>query len=201
MTEVGYIKFYRQIKEWEWWGDIKTFRLFVYLLLSVNHTPGNFQGLQVEVGQIVTSLESLSRETGLSVQEVRTCLKRLKSTNEITSQTSSKYTVITVNNFTQYQESTQTLTNNQQASNKRSTNDQQQYKNDKNDKNKKKYKAGEAHPPLRGVALPEIGQGDCCVVYDCERHYYPKEWEAEAEGMDWSIEQLVRWRHHDGVYV
>lgn len=201
MAEIGYIKFYRQIKEWEWWDDIKTFRLFTYLLLSVNHTPGNFQGLQVEVGQIVTSLESLSRGTGLSVQEVRTCLKRLKSTNEITSQTSSKYTVITVNNFTQYQESTQTPTNNQQTTNKRSTNDQQQYKNDKNKKNKKKYIAGESHPPLGGGAIPEFGEGDCYIVYAGQRHFYPKEWEAIAKDMGWEIEEYVRWKHQDGIYV
>lgn len=200
MAEFGYIKLHRQIKEWGWWSDIKTFRLFIYLLISANFTPNIWQGITVEVGQLVTSLESLSRETGLSVQEVRTCLKHLKSTNEITSQTSSKYTVITVNNFAKYQDLTQQATNDQQATNKQSTNNQQHYKKEKKEK-KEKNISGYAPTPLRGVALPEIGQGDCCVVYDCERHYYPKHWEAEAEDMDWSIEQLVRWRHHDGVYV
>lgn len=201
MAEFGYIKLHRQIKDWEWWGDIKTFRLFIYLLITANFTPNSWQGITVDVGQLVTSLDTLSRETGLSVQEVRTCLKRLKSTNEITSETSSKYTVITVKNFNKYQELTQQSTNNQQATNKRSTNDQQHYKKEKKEKKEKKYKAGEPHPPLGGGAIPEFGEGDCYIVYAGQRHFYPKEWEAIADGMGWEIEEYVRWKHQDGIYV
>ena len=50
--------------------------------------------------------------TGLSVQNVRTSLNKLKSTHEITSKTTNKYTYITINNFNDYQETTNKLTNN-----------------------------------------------------------------------------------------
>ena len=117
----GWIKFHRQILEWEWYEDINCFRLFTHLLLKANHKEKRYKGIVVKAGQIVTSRDLLAQETGLSSQQVRTALTKLKSTNEITSVTSSQGTIIEVVNYEKYQLSTNEITEEQPTSNQRVT--------------------------------------------------------------------------------
>ncbi len=98
-----YIKMYRKILEWEWWPDINTHRLFSYMLVKANWTDGKFRGVPVPRGSFVSSISGLSDATFLTVDEVRTALKHLKSTNDITSRSYSKFTVFTVKNYDLYQ--------------------------------------------------------------------------------------------------
>ena len=118
----GHIKIDRKILEWEWYSDINTCRLFIHLLLKANWKDGRFQGTEVPRGSLVTSYNSLSKQTGLSVQNVRTAIKHLILTGEITSKQQAKFTVITVKNYDKYQLDNRVtnnlLTENQQASNK-----------------------------------------------------------------------------------
>lgn len=123
----GWIKFHRQILEWEWYEDINCFRLFTHLLLKANHKEKRYKGIVVKAGQIVTSRDLLAQETGLSSQQVRTAITKLKSTNEITSITSSQGTIIEVVNYEKYQLSTNEITEEQPTSNQRVTTN----KNDK----------------------------------------------------------------------
>ena len=86
----GWVKIHRQIINWEWYDEPNTFRLFFHLLLKANHKPRKYRGAIIDVGQVMTGLDLLSKETGLSVQKIRTSLERLKSTNEITIKSSNK---------------------------------------------------------------------------------------------------------------
>ena len=118
----GHIKIDRKILEWEWYSDINTCRLFIHLLLKANWKDGRFQGTEVPRGSLVTSYSSLAKQTGLSVQNVRTAIKHLILTGEITSNQQAKFTVITVKNYDKYQMDNRVtnnlLTENQQAANK-----------------------------------------------------------------------------------
>lgn len=82
-------------------------------------------GETIPRGSFVTSLDSLGKELGLSVQEIRTALKHLISTGELTSKSTNKYRIITVVNYEMYQQvnkqSNSPLTGNQQATNKQLT--------------------------------------------------------------------------------
>ncbi len=100
----SYIKIDRKILDWEWWSDINTHRLFMYMLLKANWKDGSFKGVDVPRGSFVSSISKLSESTNLTVDEIRTALKHLKSTNEITSKSHSKFTVFTVNNYNLYQD-------------------------------------------------------------------------------------------------
>lgn len=120
----GYLKIYRSILEWEWYSDINTFRLFLHLLFKVNWKEGNFKGTKIERGSLVSSVGRLALETGLTQQEVKTALKHLKKTGEVTSKATSKYTVFTVVKYNQYQADNQQLTDEQPATNEQSTNEQ-----------------------------------------------------------------------------
>lgn len=135
----GFILLYRQITEWEWYQNPNTFRLFLHCLLMANFTDGRFEGMEVKRGQFVTSLPNLAKQTKLSIQQVRTALDHLKLTGEITDYSTSKYRVITVVKYNDYQQDNRQnnsqATDNQQADNSQATGEQQQYK--KNNKGKR----------------------------------------------------------------
>lgn len=127
----GWIKIHRKFLEWEWYSDIKTSRLFLHLILTANYETKGWKGIDIPRGSLVTSRAQLAQQTNLSEQEVKTCLKHLKSTNEITIKSTNKYTLITICNFECYQtddtENNQHTNqqNNQQSTNKQPTNNQQ----------------------------------------------------------------------------
>ena len=129
----GFILLYRQITEWEWYQNPNTFRVFLHCLLMANFADGKFEGITVNRGQFVTSLPNLSKQTRLTIQQVRTALDHLKSTGEITDKAYSKFRVITVVKYDEYQKDNRQdnsqSTGNQQASNRQSTGNQQQYNN------------------------------------------------------------------------
>ena len=119
LVDGNYIKLNRKLLDWEWYGDINTCRLFIHILLSANWKQGNFLGKVIERGQYPSSIEKLSTQTGLSIQQTRTALEHLKSTNEITSVSTSKFSVFTVVKYGLYQtdnkQNNKQITNNQQA--------------------------------------------------------------------------------------
>ncbi len=96
--------------------------LFIYLLISANKEPGEWRGVKIMRGQLLTGLSSLNKHTGISYQTLRTCLKRLEKTKEINIQATNQYSIITICNYEEYQQKQQ-ATNKQP--NKRLTNDQQ----------------------------------------------------------------------------
>lgn len=103
MASKGFILLQRQILDWEWWTDINTYRLWSTILLLANFEDKKWRGIDVKRGQLLTSLESLSKKSGLSVRSVRTALNHLISTGEITCETTNHYTLITVEKYDTYQ--------------------------------------------------------------------------------------------------
>lgn len=116
---------YRML-EWEWYDDLYMFRLFMHLLFKANNRDKEWHGTIIKRGQLVTSLANLSAETGLSYQQVRSCLDKLNKTGEINKQTTNKFTIITVCKYGKYQQSP---ADEQQAINKQTTNKQQSNNN------------------------------------------------------------------------
>jgi len=113
------------ITDWEWYKDTNTKTVFIHCLLKANWKEGRFMGYEIPRGSFVTSYPQLSKETGLTVQQVRTAIFHLKSTGEITVKTTSKFSIITVNKYISYQSpnrrSNSQSTGNQQSSNSQST--------------------------------------------------------------------------------
>lgn len=120
MQDGNYIKIFRSMLEWEWYDDINTKVLFLHMLLMANWKDGNFRGTTVPRGSFVSSIKKMSEETKLTEQEVKTAIKHLKKTKEITSKSTNKFTVFTVNNYNQYQSINQQ--NNKQVTNEQQTN-------------------------------------------------------------------------------
>lgn len=140
----GWLKLHRQITEWAWYDDGNTFRVFIHLLLTANFENKNWHGTEIKRGQLITSVDSIKsglnrerKKNTISTQQIRTALDHLKSTKEVTIETTPNYTIVTINKFEEYQEVTNLVTNDQQTSNKRVTTTKE-YKNIKND-NKEPY--------------------------------------------------------------
>jgi hypothetical protein len=117
----GFIKIHRKITEWEWYDDTNTFRLFFHCIFKANWKDNNYRGTLVKRGSFLTSLKILADETGLTVRQIRTCLKRLESTHEVTSERTAQGTVIQVVKYNDYQDATHEATSKRQASDKQAT--------------------------------------------------------------------------------
>ena len=103
MSEGGYVKIYRRLKDWEWYSDANTARVYLHILLSANHKDSRHCGEVIKRGSFFTSYECLAGELRLSVKSIRTALKHLKDTGEIEVKTARRGTVITVIKWEIYQ--------------------------------------------------------------------------------------------------
>lgn len=122
-TSMGFVAFPRGLTAWEWYDDPHTCRLFFHLMLTANWEPKNWHGIVVSPGSRVASIQGLATETGLTIQNVRTSLKRLKSTGYLTIKTTNKYSVVSINRWLELTGSNR-QSNNQLTFNQQSTNNQ-----------------------------------------------------------------------------
>lgn len=100
----NWIKLYRKICDWQWYQDAKMVHLFVHLMLKASIMKGSDLS---DSWQLCTSLRILSKETGLSLQNIRTCIGKLQRTGEITFRTLPTHlqSIITICNSGSYQTS------------------------------------------------------------------------------------------------
>jgi DNA-binding transcriptional MerR regulator len=128
----GWIKIHRKFLEWEWFNKSEAVHLFMYMLLKANHKDGKWQGVEVKRGQFISSLGNISNATGISIQTIRTILKKLEKTNEIELKSTSQFTIVTISKYDCYQDendnTNKPLTNNQQAANKQLTTNKKEKK-------------------------------------------------------------------------
>jgi len=123
----GWIIIWRKLKDNAFYTQPLTLALWIHLLLSANHRDKeiifNRKPLLIKRGQLVTGLYSLSKQTGISIQSLRTALDTLKSTGSITRQVTSKFSIISILRYEDYQllptgKPTDKLTSSQQAANR-----------------------------------------------------------------------------------
>lgn len=144
----GWVKLHRELIEKPIWLNSKPEHkaILITLLCLANHAEKSWewQGKQfsLESGQFITSLESLKEKTGkgITIQNIRSCLKRLEKLQFLTNKSTKTGRLITIINWGLYQSEetkpTKLPTKNQQRTNKEPTTN----KNDKNNKNERKEK-------------------------------------------------------------
>ena len=98
----GWIKIYRSLLYWEWADVPEMVALWVRLIIRATHEDSQWHGVTISRGQLVTTTAKLAAESGLSPQQVRTCLDRLKASNQINTQTTNKDTCTTTNSLNVY---------------------------------------------------------------------------------------------------
>ena len=166
----NWVKLFSKFINWEWYKDKNTKCVFIHCLISANWKDGKFEGIVIPRGSFVTSLKSLSEDLGMTVQEVRTSLKHLISTKELTSKSTNKYSIITIVNYELYQQvnkqpNTQ-LTSNQQATNNQLTTIEE-YKNNRIKDNSVCNNARETFNCHLGCIYKTETCKDCMKKYQC----------------------------------
>lgn len=156
----GFVKLHRKMIEWGWYSDSVVKDVFLHILMVATFKPSQYRGYNLVPGQAIIGLNKLSKELGFSVQQVRTALKKLESTGEISLFPTNRFTIATVENWAFYQGedegSNKRATNKQQTDNKRATNKQQHLKNVKRVKNvKKESVCTHAHGFFQNVFLSD----------------------------------------------
>ena len=168
-----YIKLHRKILNWEWYSDQNTFCLFLHLLLTARFDDGRWKGIPIKAGQLITSLSSLSKATGLSIKSVRTSLNHLKASGEVTDEATNRYRLITVINWALYQSNedeaaSQTASKEAtkgQASGKQRASKGQQRNNGKNDKKERMEEYNVGSPEASPIVVKLIqNDGQFCEI-------------------------------------
>ena len=147
----GWIKLYRQFRDWEWYQDSNMVHLYIHMLLKANREPRKWKGVQLETGQFIGGRKTLSLETGISARTIRTCISRLSECGLVTSKSTNKYTVFTLVKWRSHangdnindQQDAHTVTSNRPATDQQPTTNKsiENYKNEKKGTNVPKEKA------------------------------------------------------------
>ena len=179
MNNGNWIKLNRAILDWEWYDDVNVARVFIHLLLTANYEPKNWHGIQIERGQRVISIGGLAEETGLTVRQTRTALDKLKSTGELTSRATNKYTLVTLENYSKFQDvKHDSDKQNGKQRDKRATNERQT--NDNNIRNKEYKECKEERE--RTAHKSAYGRKGKVLLTD-EEYQAIKEYFVDADGL------------------
>ena len=83
IVDNSWIKLPRNFVNWSWYHDANMVQLYLYLLLNANVYDVKYNDITIKRGECLVSLNHLSKETGISLQKLRTGLTRLQCTKEI----------------------------------------------------------------------------------------------------------------------
>ena len=146
MAGQGWVSVYRELLEKSIWlestPEQKT--ILITLLLMANHAPKKWEwrgeSYEVQPGQFITSLDSIAKKAGkgVSIQNVRTALKRFEKLEFLTSESTNKNRLITIGRWEFFQSEevrTNKLINRQLTSNQQTTNKQLTTNNNVNNDN------------------------------------------------------------------
>lgn len=111
----GFVKIHRKLLQWGWYQDNVVKGVFIHILLTANFKDTLWMGRVIKRGQVVVGMQNLAAELGFTRQQVRTALNKLKSTGEITTEATNKFTLVTVVNWEDYQCLDNEATNKQPA--------------------------------------------------------------------------------------
>lgn len=127
MLDNGFFKIHRKIKRTSFWPHINERNLAIFLIMEANWDSVPWQArngdkVTIKRGQLVTSFRSLAKQMGISIQNIRTCLKNLSKADFLTHSSTQHYTKITLKNYDKYQgleeDLTHTLTHTQHRNKK-----------------------------------------------------------------------------------
>lgn len=176
-----WIKLDRNILGWRWYQDENTFRVFIHLLLSANIEDTGFRTETIRRGECVVSMGKMAKTLGITYAQVRTALKHLQDTKEITSRQRPKYLVITVINYDKYQGNSKQNTSKSQANDKQIATSKE-YKNIKNNSLSHSLSYKPYHKPtVDEVREYERTSGQGKDPEEFFRHYSAEGWKANGK--------------------
>ena len=103
IVDNSWIKLPRNFVNWSWYHDANMVQLYLYLLLNANVYDVKYNDITIKRGECLVSLNHLSKETGISLQKLRTGLARLQRTKEIEYKKLQKGRIIVLVDFNKFQ--------------------------------------------------------------------------------------------------
>lgn len=192
MFDSGHIKIHRKVIESAIWKNMRDWRLAETVLLMANWKPGVFQSRSGDVvkvgrGELITSLKSLKKKSGLTVQNIRTSLNHLEKAEFLTSTSTSHFRHIKVMKYGQYQDNQKPA---DKATNKDLTRTQQGPNNDIR-------RVSIEEEQTAGASLPLDGPGDKPyeMKTDLQRLMcaYKNKMGVPWDDRGWDKEQFPKW--------
>lgn len=100
---MGYIKLDHELRHWQYYTDRNMLLVWIDLLLRARYTDGYYNGILIKRGQCLVGRSATGRELVMTESEYRGCLKRLKMSQQITTEKTNKGTLVTIINWDKYQ--------------------------------------------------------------------------------------------------
>ena len=105
----GWIKLHRKLKDKGYYKKPAYLALWIHLLLSANHDKKEFMWngeiVMVKSGQLITGRKELSEQTGIPESTIEDILKLLERQHQIQQQKTTKFRLITIVKWGEYQKS------------------------------------------------------------------------------------------------
>ena len=185
MADKGYIKIDRKILEWRWATHPNTAWMFITLLLMANYQDHDFENITIHRGQVATSIGKLAEKTGTSYAQARRTLVNMSSTGELTITRYSRFLVITIVKYDEYQSIDNHLKNRCKSFAKQMTIISQQSNKDNKSNKRKESKKGANAPNSPPGKNPDRDSG---TVEDIPTEYRDgtfAEFKSWTEYWDW----------------
>jgi|GEM_PF-1447735 len=151
----GYTKLWRKSLDSTVWKNPNLWRFWTWCMMKATHKETTevvgYQEVHLMPGQLIFGRTKAAKETGLSEQTIRTCLVGLKKTQNLTIESTNKFSVLTIVKWEDYQQDngrpTSKTTTNQPASNQLVTTNK-----NKDTRTQKEEEKNPPYPPQGGGA-------------------------------------------------
>jgi len=194
----GWIKLYRCLLDKAIWQSSTPEQkvVLITLLLMANHEENEWEWQKerfvCQPGQFITSLQTIARKAGVSIQNVRSSLKKFEKFEFLTNESTKTGRLITIVNWQLYQanegipnkEANKALTKHQQSTNKAlTTNKNERMKECKNERNNIERDTSSPSTTFKKPTLEEV------KAYCLERknNVDPQKWYDFYEAKGWMI--------------
>ena len=167
----GWIKLHRQSLKSSVWENPNIWMVWCWCLMKANHEPHKFpfngDDIEIESGQFITGIfQAVSeinpkrKKTGITNQKYRSAINYLEKTQRLTIKTTNKFSLITVLNWSKYQDTNKQI--NKQITNQQQTNNYiQEHKKNKNN-------TFEAKAPSKKTPMNPEELNDGEITYEVE---------------------------------
>lgn len=182
MSLGGWVKVHRALSDHHISSDPATLSVWLHLLLLANHKETkrmiNGRVIAIQPGQLITSRKSLSAKTGVNESKVERVLNTLKSEQQIEQHGTSKFRVISIVKWAEYQsdeQQSEQLVNSKRTADEQQMNTPEEVSSDtKNEKNVKK--------------TPSPASGDANAEKAARKSRLPEPFLVTKEMREWAVE-------------
>lgn len=191
----GFIKIYRKMTEWRWWGNCYGMAIWLYILVNANWKDGYWHGVECKRGEFITSKSKIAEELGVNRRTVSHWLNVFEKDGQIDVTCTRSYTKITVIKYDIFQgqelsSAQPTAQPDAQPSTQQTAQPTAHNRRSKEDKEIKKVRNREG---FRSPSLPEVERyfkehGYKAEPFPFWEYYNRREWKDQnGRQLDWML--------------